>query len=229
MLFYRNYAAVAADTFSSELGILSKSPPRLITSPTLRVVPPGTNGGVTLTGLLAGVLGAFIIAVTSALFVPFCAESWSIPERGLFVVAVTVCGTLGSLLDSLLGGLLQASVVDKRSGKVVEGSGGRKVLVQPGSTASATGSDARKYDSDIHATESVANAVSGWASRTRRSPAKVASAEEVAHGSRKIESGYDILDNNAVNVLMAALMSVGAMAFAGYCWNVPLNIAEVFA
>ncbi|PCH09491.1 Protein of unknown function DUF92, TMEM19 [Penicillium occitanis (nom. inval.)] len=225
-----NYAAVSADTFSSELGILSKTPPRLITSPTLRVVPPGTNGGVTLTGLLAGVLGAFLIAVTSVLFVPFCAESWSLLERGVFVVAVTVCGTLGSLLDSLLGGLLQASVVDKRSGKVVEGSGGRKVLVQPGSTTSsvASGNDARKYNSDIHATESVANAVSGRSTRAGGAAAKV-SAEDGAHGSRKIESGYDILDNNAVNVLMAALMSVGAMVFASYYWNIPLNIAEIFA
>lgn len=231
LMFYRNYAAVAADTFSSELGILSKSPPRLITSPTLRVVPPGTNGGVTLTGLLAGVLGAFLIAVTSVLFVPFCAESWSLLERGLFVAAVTVCGTLGSLLDSLLGGLLQASVVDKRSGKVVEGSGGRKVLVQPGSTTSsvATGSDARKYNSDIHATESVANAVSGRATHAGDSSTKTVGAEDGAQGSRKVESGYDILDNNAVNVLMAALMSVGAMAFASYYWNIPLNIAEIFA
>lgn len=40
---------------------------------------------------------------------------------------MTVWGLLGSVLDSVLGGLLQASVVDKRSGKVVEGSGGRKV------------------------------------------------------------------------------------------------------
>lgn len=40
---------------------------------------------------------------------------------------MTLWGALGSVLDSVLGGLLQASVVDKRSGKVVEGSGGRKV------------------------------------------------------------------------------------------------------
>lgn len=45
----------------------------------------------------------------------------------LWVVAMTVWGGLGSVLDSVLGGLVQASVVDKRSGKVVEGSGGKKV------------------------------------------------------------------------------------------------------
>lgn len=123
----RNYAAVAADTFSSELGILSKSNPRLITSLTLREVPPGTNGGVTATGLGAGLLGSFTVALTSAILLPFCPGQSSIQKRALWTAAMTIWGLLGSVLDSVLGGLLQASVVDKRSGKVVEGSGGRKV------------------------------------------------------------------------------------------------------
>jgi uncharacterized protein (TIGR00297 family) len=136
MTVVRNYAAVAADTFSSELGILSKSKPRLITSPTLRVVPPGTNGGVTATGLLAGVLGAFTIAVTSAILIPFCSGDASGPvSRVQWILAVTAWGTLGSVLDSILGGLLQASVVDKRSGKIVEGTGGGKVCVSDVVTA----------------------------------------------------------------------------------------------
>lgn len=127
---HSNYAAVAADTYSSELGILSKSPPRLITSLSLRVVPPGTNGGVTAKGLQAGALGAFTVAVTSAVLLPFRlpgSDELYVKERLLWVLAVTGWGTLGSLLDSVLGGLLQASVVDKRTGKVVEGTGGRKV------------------------------------------------------------------------------------------------------
>lgn len=125
-VFHRNYAAVTADTFSSELGILSKSKPRLITSLTLREVPPGTNGGVTAAGLAAGLFGAFTVALTSAIFLPFCSE-FGIRDRAVWTVALSIWGLLGSVLDSLLGGLLQASVVDKRSGKVVEGSGGRKV------------------------------------------------------------------------------------------------------
>lgn len=128
-IYHRNYAAVAADTFSSELGILSKSKPRLITSLNLREVPPGTNGGVTVTGLGAGLLGSFIVSLTSAIVLPFCSNA-GIKERALWTVAMTLWGALGSVLDSVLGGLLQASVVDKRSGKVVEGSGGRKVSCQ---------------------------------------------------------------------------------------------------
>lgn len=146
VLYYRTYAAVAADTYSSELGILSKSAPRLITSPTFRKVPPGTNGGITLVGVAAGSLGAFTIAVTS-LLLPFCSlgspvagcsklgldggSAWGWNEQALWVLAITVWGTLGSLLDSLLGGLLQATVVDKQTGKVVEGCGGQKVSRTP--------------------------------------------------------------------------------------------------
>lgn len=97
-------------------------------------MPPGTNGGVTFYGLLAGVLGAFIVAVTSAVLLPFRLESHIgsgdqlyIKERVLWTLAVTVWGALGSVLDSVLGSLVQASVVDKRTGLVVEGPGGRRV------------------------------------------------------------------------------------------------------
>ena len=138
------YAAVAADTFSSELGILSRERPRLITSPTFRQVPLGTNGGVTFLGLLAGVLGSFVIAITSVVLLPFCpviqtdlstglrpgfegGHSWGLLEKLAFVAFVTVWGALGSILDSVFGALLQASVVDSRTGKVVEGDGGKMV------------------------------------------------------------------------------------------------------
>jgi len=147
-----NYAAVAADTFSSELGILSKSKPRLITSFNLRQVPPGTNGGVTLTGIAAGFLGAFTIALTSVILLPFCSSSsstngWGWREKTLWVAAVTVWGDLGSLLDSFLGGWLQASVVEVRTGKVVEGDGGRKVLVH--GHAKKDGPKSRKVESGM--------------------------------------------------------------------------------
>lgn len=147
LAYSSNYAAVSADTFSSELGILSKSKPRLLTSKDFREVPPGTNGGITLMGTLAGFLGAFIIAVTSATLLPFCplglsskaghvfgqsqlgiqGEGWGWLEKFQWIIAVTLWGGLGSLLDSALGGWLQASVVDIRTGKIVEGAGGKKV------------------------------------------------------------------------------------------------------
>lgn len=142
-----NYAAVAADTLSSELGILSRSPPRLIT--TGRVVPRGTNGGVTAWGLSAGLGGSFVIALTSVVLLPFCVKSsgpvgrvlmenerrgWGWDDKAMWVVFITIWGALGSLLDSVLGALLQGTVEDRRTGKVIEAYGGTRVLTsKPGS------------------------------------------------------------------------------------------------
>ncbi|RMY05726.1 hypothetical protein D0868_06254 [Hortaea werneckii] len=138
------YAAVAADTFSSELGILSATTPFLITAP-WRKVPRGTNGGVTMEGLMYGALGAWLLTVTAVLALRFCS-----PARGEGVVGgggggggmtmdartaalVSFMGLVGSVVDSVLGALTQVTVTDKGSGKVVEGPGGQRVLVADGS------------------------------------------------------------------------------------------------
>ncbi|CBF79747.1 hypothetical protein AN7615.2 [Aspergillus nidulans FGSC A4] len=228
-----NYAAVAADTFSSELGILSKSKPRLITSPTLRVVPPGTNGGVTGTGILAGLLGAFTIAVTSAILLPLCGSFKStVQDRIIWILATTFWGGLGSILDSVLGGLFQASVVDKRSGKIVEGTGGQKVLLHPSSTkpgnaAETLHSTAGTTGAQLRNTETAANTAALKGTRATGTSTGTENGEKIHHESRRIESGHDILDNNAVNVLMALIMSVGAMVAASYVWD--LSVWDAFA
>ena len=57
-MYVAHYACANGDTWASELGILSKSQPRLITSFLLRKeVPKGTNGGISLEGTLASGLG----------------------------------------------------------------------------------------------------------------------------------------------------------------------------
>lgn len=109
-------------------------------------MPPGTNGGISLLGTLAGFLGAFTIAITS-IFLPFCSaqelgpyrtrfanfvgrdgrDGWGWQEKIGLILAITLWGGMGSLLDSALGGWFQASVVDTRTGKIVEGTGGGRV------------------------------------------------------------------------------------------------------
>ncbi|KAJ5058764.1 integral membrane protein DUF92-domain-containing protein [Bipolaris maydis] len=193
-----NYAAVAADTFSSELGILSKSKPRLITAP-WRIVPPGTNGGVTTTGLGAGLLGALLISLSSTMFMPFC-KDWSFVEKTKYTLAMSAAGFSGTLLDSLLGALLQASVVDVHSGKVVEGEGGRKVLVHSNVSGRSEGKDGIAKASGTDAAASIK------ASKAMlKAGASGAVVTDPQHESRKIEVGSDLLDNNAVNILMAGL------------------------
>lgn len=95
-------ATVTADTWATELGVLSKEPPRSIT--TLRPVAAGTSGGVSLVGLLASAAGALLIG--TVLMLGLAAEQgiwlfWLLP-------AALVGGMLGSLLDSVLGATLQA-------------------------------------------------------------------------------------------------------------------------
>lgn len=224
-----NYAAVAADTFSSELGILSKGRPRLITSPTLREVPPGTNGGVTLFGCAAGLLGSFTIAATSVLLLPFCPGATSTQERMLWTLVITVWGGLGSLLDSFLGGWLQASVVDVRSGKVVEGSGGARVLITTsrspsfGKKAGETSDESRcMTDESGFGTSSALDA--GDRAGHGLPLSDTAAASKIGAGaSRRRESGLGVLDNNAVNFLMAVIMSVSAVFTSSWYWEVPLS------
>jgi uncharacterized membrane protein len=101
-------------------------------------VPRGTNGGVTVRGLLAGLLGSFIISVVASSLLPFCHEglagqnapTWDWLSKMEFTFAMTILGLCGSLLDSFLGAICQSSVVDVRTGKIVEGDGGRKVPSQ---------------------------------------------------------------------------------------------------
>lgn len=246
-----NYAAVAADTFSSELGILSKSRPRLITSLTFRQVPPGTNGGVTAWGLAAGVLGSFIIAISSMVLAPFCAPSsagpgalpssgWTFIQRLQFTIAITLWGALGSVVDSLLGGWLQQSVVDTRTGRIVEGEGGKKVLV------SKTGPNTTHYNARAEIKAAILSG-EGQTSTPVQATSDDAIEEELDRRmgnkdkydakkksrvpsfgdekpSRVVESGpLGLLDNNEVNFLMALTMSLGAMAVASWVWGVPMS------
>ncbi|KAF4972751.1 hypothetical protein FZEAL_9533 [Fusarium zealandicum] len=240
-----NYAAVAADTFSSELGILSKSQPRLITSPTLRKVPRGTNGGVTLLGLGAGLLGSMIMVTTATVFLPSCSEDasqkpgggspWTMLERRQFMGFLVIWGTLGSVLDSFLGGMFQRSVRDVRSGKIVEGEGGNRVLVAKSAEATAAHSKKRAdikaailHGESTRAAEklggsAIADDDDGEADVHDANDKHRKSSFGDERPSRMVESGWDLLDNNDVNFLMAVTMSVGGMAAASWYWDVPIQ------
>ncbi|HEU5316419.1 MAG TPA: DUF92 domain-containing protein [Chloroflexota bacterium] len=90
-------ATAGADTWATELGLLARSTPRLVT--TLSLVTPGTSGGVTWQGTLASVVGAATVGA-----------AWGIPSGRMraAVRAAVTAGTLGALTDSVLGATLQA-------------------------------------------------------------------------------------------------------------------------
>ena len=124
------YAAAAADTFASELGIMAKHDPLLLTDLLkfkVTRVPRGTNGGVSGLGIVASALGAAIISSGATATLPLCSRQWTDPAQIILVLVTISVGTVGALVDSLLGAWCQASVVDIPSGKIVEASGGGKV------------------------------------------------------------------------------------------------------
>ena len=64
--FAASLAAVNADTWATELGVLNPTPPYLITNPGKRV-EKGTSGGISLWGTGAALLGSAVIALPAAL------------------------------------------------------------------------------------------------------------------------------------------------------------------
>lgn len=89
-------ATATADTWATEIGMLSPEYPRLIT--THRPVPPGTSGAVTWWGTIAGILGATLIAGEAYAFF------------GVHPGVVWLAGFLGMTVDSILGATAEGIV-----------------------------------------------------------------------------------------------------------------------
>jgi uncharacterized protein (TIGR00297 family) len=101
VLYVGAVSAAASDTVATELGLLNRSPPRLITN-LGKVVPPGTSGGVSAMGFAGTLLASALIGVVAALL--GVANGLQPP----YVVAVTVAGgVVGSVADSVAGAAFQ--------------------------------------------------------------------------------------------------------------------------
>jgi uncharacterized protein (TIGR00297 family) len=88
-------ATAAADTLASEIGVTGGIP-RLIT--TLKQVPIGTNGGVTLVGEVVALLGGFIVSLAAYLLGVI-----TLPMLAI----CTLVGFIGTNIDSLVGATLE--------------------------------------------------------------------------------------------------------------------------
>ncbi|MEX2601022.1 MAG: DUF92 domain-containing protein [Balneolaceae bacterium] len=90
-------ATATADTWATEIGNRKHVPTRLISD--LSRVEPGTEGGVSLNGLVGAFSGALFIGI-----------SWLLLHHSLNMqtgAVIVVSGFAGCLLDSLLGALFQ--------------------------------------------------------------------------------------------------------------------------
>eukprot|EP00898_Chlorokybus_atmophyticus_P003835 jgi/Chlat1/4452/Chrsp29S04401 len=149
--FVGYFACCCADTWASELGVLSEQQPRLVTN--LKKVRTGTNGGVTPRGLMASAAGGLFIGCTYYLhwllshhFMAHSQHQHNYPAHQWRVVPLTtLLGAIGSLTDSILGATLQYSgycQVRKRVGVDVG-----KVVNKPGPTVlRESGSDILSND-----------------------------------------------------------------------------------
>lgn len=98
----RQLACCLGDTLASELGILSKSPPLLIT--TFKRVPPGTNGAMSVLGTTVSILGGGFIGLifVTDLMVESSACRASVWDWAPGIIAWgLLAGGLGSLVRPL--------------------------------------------------------------------------------------------------------------------------------
>ncbi|HEV2235725.1 MAG TPA: DUF92 domain-containing protein [Ktedonobacterales bacterium] len=104
--FVAALAAATADTWATEVGTLSRRPPRLITSG--RVVERGTSGGVSALGMGATVAGATSLSGFFTLAGWLARRDRLSRGRWVTFAAGAVGGVAGSLTDSALGAAWQA-------------------------------------------------------------------------------------------------------------------------
>ena len=91
-------ATATSDTWATELGGNFR-PGKTVLVTTLKETEPGTDGGISIKGLVAGLIGAAVIAGIFLLTSP--EFSWTI------IIAISIASFLGSLLDSYLGATIQ--------------------------------------------------------------------------------------------------------------------------
>ncbi len=103
-------ASANADTWATELGVLSSRPPWHLVK--LTRVPPGTSGAVSALGLGVSWVGACVVAVTALL----------LDDRlGInAALMIAIGGFSGAAIDSVLGATLQRQYTCVRCGEQVE-------------------------------------------------------------------------------------------------------------
>lgn len=109
-------AAVQADTWATEIGTMWPNPKaRLIT--TLREVPVGTSGGISIPGTSASFIGSLFICASAVL----TGVAW-IDTVGILpsLLVIGLAGLFSSLVDSFFGATFQAQYYDPIREKVTE-------------------------------------------------------------------------------------------------------------
>ena len=123
-------ASATADTWGTEIGMLSRRAPRSIL--TWEPLEPGMSGGVSAQGLFATAGGACCIAVLAYFL------SWPASVS----VGAAVGGLIGAMSDSVLGATLQQRRRSTRTGRLTER------LTEPDGTPTVMAGGVRWLDND---------------------------------------------------------------------------------
>jgi uncharacterized protein (TIGR00297 family) len=94
--FIGSIATATADTMASEVGVATT--PRLITN--FKKVPPGTDGGISILGTFAGIIGAGLIGLAAYILGVY-------PDLVKTMEIAIIAGTFGCFVDSILGAVLE--------------------------------------------------------------------------------------------------------------------------
>lgn len=116
--FAASLAGANADTWATELGVLNRRQPVLLTS--WRRVPTGTSGAVSLAGTIAALVGSGLVAASAWLV---GLAGWAPPGGPLLYVQfllITFGGVIGAFVDSFLGATFQAVFFCKNCQKETE-------------------------------------------------------------------------------------------------------------
>ncbi|WP_134682683.1 DUF92 domain-containing protein [Brevibacillus migulae] len=111
-------AAVTADTWATEIGGLSRTPPRSIK--TGKRVPPGTSGGVSSIGMAASLAGGLFIGAIAWMLLAVPGQAAATLRPAAWIGIAGLAGIIGSLADSWLGATWQQMYRCDTCGREIE-------------------------------------------------------------------------------------------------------------
>ncbi len=114
--YVSSVAAITADKFSSEIGVLDRGPIMLLT---FKRAKPGTSGAVSVAGLTAGVFASLLIGLSLLEYRGFAAV----------LLIVVISGILGDIVDSVFGYFEEKGIGNKYTSNFACALGGALISV----------------------------------------------------------------------------------------------------
>jgi len=106
--YLSSLAGATSDTWGSEIGILAKG--NTFDLSTLKKIPPGISGGISLSGTICSLLGSLFSTLTFLFFNLYFPFNLTFKQ----IITIILIGFFASIFDSLLGSIFQGTYLDKK-------------------------------------------------------------------------------------------------------------------